>query len=161
VAKLYGSIAELKDTRPQQHPIERKLTLRAIRRGLGTMPPASATRRIASIGGGSGKLAFRLADKGHHVDLVNLTPKLIQIAQAEQARRESVSTRARLASITVSNALDNPPSPSLVKASYNAVLLLGPLYHLVNETERKNSRRKYLQTRRAWDWPHFLYFCHH
>jgi len=137
VAKLYGSIAEHEDARLQQHPMERELTLRAIRRGLATMPTAFATRRIADIGGGPGKLAFRLADEGHHVDLIDLTPELIQLAQAEQAHRESAGTRARLASITVGNALDNPPSPALAEASYDVVLLLGPLYHLVDETERK------------------------
>jgi SAM-dependent methyltransferase len=105
------------------------------------MPGASVARRIADVGGGPGTVAFALADKGHHVDLVDLTPDLIQIARAEQARRELAGSTSLLASITVGNAMD-PPSPPLAEASYDAVLLLGPLYHLLEENERKTAVEK-------------------
>jgi SAM-dependent methyltransferase len=139
VAKLYGSIAEHESARLANHPMERELTLRTVRHGLASMPAASAAKRIADVGGGPGKLAFALADDGHKVDLVDLSPDLIRLAQNEQAHRGSTGSGALLASIIVGNALDYPPSPVMTEASYDAVLLLGPLYHLLDDAERKTA----------------------
>ncbi|OAR01077.1 hypothetical protein LLEC1_05067 [Akanthomyces lecanii] len=86
VAKLYGAIAISEGTRLAEHPMERELTLRTIRAHVPSAPAA-----IADIGGGPGKLAFALADDGHLVDLVDLTPELIAKAQAEQDSRPSRS----------------------------------------------------------------------
>lgn len=142
VAKLYGKIAQFEDTRLAEHPMEREITLRTIRHNL---PPSSSTSscpvRIADIGGGPGKLAFALADDGHHVDLVDLTPDFIAMAQQEQQERQAAADedgRQRrggglLQSISVGNALHKSALPA---ASYDGVLLLGPLYHLLEERER-------------------------
>jgi len=135
VAELYGKIAEHENDRLATHPMERELTLRTIRQGLAaSTATAGSPKRIADIGGGPGKLAFALADDGHHVDLVDLSPALIRLARAEQDRRTSVGETPLLASINVGNALDIPTLP---EGTYDAVLLLGPLYHLLDETERK------------------------
>ena len=138
VAKLYGKIVEYEDSRLATHPMERELTLRAIREGLASSGTAETPRkRIADVGGGPGKLAFALADEGHHVDLVDITPELIHLAGAEQARRSSAGReQALLASISVGDALNGTALPD---GSYHAVLLLGPLYHLLEETERKQT----------------------
>lgn len=130
VAKLYNSIAEHEDSRLAEHPMERELTIRSIRDGLTSQGPG--IKRIADIGGGPGRIAFPLADDGHQVDLVDLTPGLIAIAQAEQHRRQEAGQPV-LSSLNVANVLDNP---LLESASYEAVLLLGPLYHLLDEAER-------------------------
>ncbi|OAA70082.1 Methyltransferase type 11 [Akanthomyces lecanii RCEF 1005] len=144
VAKLYGKIAASEGTRLAEHPMERELTLRTIR---AHVPPASAA--IADIGGGPGKLAFALADDGHLVDLVDLTPDLIAMAQAEQdSRRASPASSGRclLQSISVGDALHRPSS--LPAGSYDGVLLLGPLYHLLEEDERATAVRNALQLAR-------------
>ncbi|KAJ6780620.1 hypothetical protein PWT90_03504 [Aphanocladium album] len=152
VAKLYGKIASFEGTRLAEHPMEREVTLRTIRNHL---PPSSAPLRIADIGGGPGKLAFPLADDGHHVDLVDLTPDLVLMAQQEQQDRRAAASsktasrldsddgaekkkekkkgRGLLQSISVGNALHKP---ALAADSYDGVLLLGPLYHLLGEDER-------------------------
>lgn len=81
--------------------------------------------RVADIGGGPGKIAFALADEGRQVDLIDLTPDPIQLAQAEQDRRSAAGVnKPLLNSITVGNALDKPP---LAEGSYGTVLLLRPL----------------------------------
>jgi 2-polyprenyl-3-methyl-5-hydroxy-6-metoxy-1,4-benzoquinol methylase len=144
VTALYSSIAEHEKNRLANHPMERELTLRTISHHLSNVPTTTSTPlRIADIGGGPGTLSFDLASQGHHVDLVDLTPALIAIARAEQARRSACS-ESLLASITVGNALD-PPCPPLAESSYDAVLLFGPLYHLVEEKERKSAVDKALR----------------
>lgn len=132
VAKLYGRIAELENQRLADHPMEREITLRAIRKGL-VSASGTAPKRIADVGGGPGKIAFALADEGHEVDLIDLTPDLIELAKTEQHKREITGDKALLRSITVGNALDKS---RLTEDSYDAVLLLGPLYHLMEESER-------------------------
>lgn len=138
VANLYGKIADYENTRLATHPMERELTLRAIREALATSETTHAERkRIADVGGGPGKVAFALADEGHHVDLIDLSPDLIRLAGAEQDRRAaSGENPGLLASIGVGDALDRIP---LANDSYDAVLLLGPLYHLLEEPERKEA----------------------
>ncbi|KAG9495618.1 hypothetical protein J7337_012172 [Fusarium musae] len=138
VANRYGKIADYENTRLATHPMERELTLRAIRHALNTSETADTERkRIADVGGGPGKIAFALADQGHHVDLIDLSPDLIHLAELEQDQRSaSVENPALLASIIVGDALETIP---LTNDSYDAVLLLGPLYHLLEESERKQA----------------------
>lgn len=138
VANRYGKIADYENTRLATHPMERELTLRAIRQALDTSETADTERkRIADVGGGPGKIAFALADQGHHVDLIDLSPDLIRLAELEQDQRSaSAKNPALLASISVGDALEAIP---LTNDSYDAVLLLGPLYHLLEETERKKA----------------------
>jgi SAM-dependent methyltransferase len=178
VSKLYGNIAELENRRLLDHPMERELTLRAIRKALSGSPsnPTSSSKpkRIADIGGGPGKLAFLLADEGHHVDLVDLSPDLIRLAQAEQDRRRALhgitsptatdsgsnaggnktenKKPALLRSISVGNALTLDTHPVLgtdqelhADGTYDAVLLLGPLYHLLEESERATAVKQALR----------------
>ncbi|XWX01627.1 hypothetical protein V2A60_009655 [Cordyceps javanica] len=138
VAKLYGKIAASEGTRLAEHPMERELTLRTIRAHL----PAACS--VADVGGGPGKLAFALADDGHAVDLVDLTPDLVAMAQQEQEERRAAAAGGGsgggglLRSIAVGNALHAPslPQPAAPAAHYDGVLLLGPLYHLLEEGER-------------------------
>ncbi|KAH7025027.1 methyltransferase type 11 [Microdochium trichocladiopsis] len=154
VAELYGKIAESENTRLATHPMEREITLRAIRHHLSGFGSAADSRnqqkRIADVGGGPGKLAFALADEGHHVDLVDLSPGLIDLARQEQDNRRANTQgdehQALLASIGVGDALDqNLP---LAAGSYDAVLLLGPLYHLLEEAERVAAVRNALNLAR-------------
>ncbi|KND87750.1 hypothetical protein TOPH_07592 [Tolypocladium ophioglossoides CBS 100239] len=129
VSKLYGIISQHENSRLAGHPMEREITLRAIRKGLAATSP----KRIADVGGGPGKLAFALADEGHKVDLIDLSPNLIQLGQAEQDKRKAAGNKPLLESIAVGNAMDKS---ALQDESYDAVLLLGPLYHLMEESER-------------------------
>ncbi|KAG5656062.1 hypothetical protein KAF25_001632 [Fusarium avenaceum] len=138
VANRYGKIADYENTRLATHPMERELTLRAIRQALATSETSDTEqKRIADVGGGPGKIAFALADQGHHVDLIDLSRDLIRLAEIEQDKRStSAENPAILASISVGDALEAIP---LTNDSYDAVLLLGPLYHLLEEAERKKA----------------------
>jgi ubiquinone/menaquinone biosynthesis C-methylase UbiE len=86
-------------------------------------PPAT----IVDVGGGAGAYAFWLADRGYMVHLVDATPRLIGEAQRRDATRA-----IRLASCGVGDARALPFEDGLA----DGVLLLGPLYHLIDSEAR-------------------------
>lgn len=86
-----------------------------------------APGRILDVGGGSGIYSFWLASFGYELHLVDLVPKHI-----EQARARSERQNKPIAGIRVGDArrLEEPDG------SMDAVLLLGPLYHLTERQDR-------------------------
>lgn len=98
-------------------------TQEVIRRYLPT-PPAV----VLDIGGGSGPYACWLAREGYEVHLVD--PVDLHVEQAGEA--SSKQSEYPIASISLGDAR----SLRFSSMSADAVLLLGPLYHLVDETER-------------------------
>ncbi len=89
-------------------------------------PPA----RVLDVGGATGPYAFWLAEKGYHVDLVDLSPRLVEAARARNA-----SAAVPLASAEVGDARALETADS----SVDAVLCLGPLYHLTDEADRQRA----------------------
>jgi ubiquinone/menaquinone biosynthesis C-methylase UbiE len=87
------------------------------------LPEAPA--RILDIGGGPGRYAAWLAGLGYEVDLIDVVPLHI-----EQARDRAVKGADFTA--TLGNARELPSDDS----AYDAVLLLGPLYHLPDRADR-------------------------
>jgi SAM-dependent methyltransferase len=86
-------------------------------------PPA----RVLDVGGGPGAYASWLADRGYGVQLVDALPLHVEQATELAAGRFS-------AVVGDARRLDEPD------ASWDAVLLLGPLYHLL-EREGSGSPR--------------------
>jgi SAM-dependent methyltransferase len=89
------------------------------------LPPAPAT--ILDVGGGPGAYAVPLALAGYSVHLVDAMP-----LHVEQARAAAAAACAQLASTAVGDARELP----FPAGSADAVLLLGPLYHLLEAGER-------------------------
>ena len=83
---------------------------------------------VFDIGGAAGVYAFWLAERGYEVRLIDATPRLVDVA-----RKRNESTTHRLASCTVGDAraLTEPSD------SADVVLMLGPLYHLTEEKDRR------------------------
>lgn len=78
---------------------------------------------ICDIGGGVGYYADWLAAQGHRVTMVELAPKAVELAKARQtAPYKALEGDARCL-----------PIPD---ASMDAVLLMGPLYHLREKRDR-------------------------
>jgi len=102
--------------------LERERTLEILHRYL---PPPPAT--ILDVGGGAGAYACPLASLGYTVHL--LYPVPLHVKQALDASRRSARP---LASAAVGDARKLP----WAAASADAVLLLGPLYHLTAREER-------------------------
>ncbi len=114
--------------RLERHRTEFVLTCRALRRHL----PAGA--RILDVGGGPGRYAIELTQAGHKVTLLDLSQGNLDFAQSK-AKEQGVT----LDGIVHGNALDLSRFPD---ASFDAVLLMGPLYHLLEETERVQAVRE-------------------
>src|SRR5438552_2271432 len=111
--RLFGS---------QRGELERLRTQAILARYL---PPAPGV--IFDIGGAAGVYAFPLAQQGYQVHLVD--PVELHL---EQARSHAMDSGIALASVVRGDArhLD------ITSGSADAVLLLGPLYHLVGRADR-------------------------
>lgn len=91
------------------------------------------TGEICDIGGGPGRYALEMTTHGYRVTLADLSEREIALAK-EEFQRKHISAERFL----VADACD---LSELASDKYDAGLLLGPMYHLV-ESE---SRRKALQ----------------
>lgn len=90
------------------------------------LPPAPAT--VVDAGGGAGAYACWLAARGYRVHLIDPVPKHVEQARAASAQQPDHP----LASAEVGDArrLQHPDNTA------DAILLLGPLYHLVEKEDR-------------------------
>lgn len=123
IVGYYGDANEASRFRAGWFQLEHARTQELILRHL---PPAPAT--IIDVGGGGGVYACWLATRGYQVHLIDAVPKHI-----EQARAASAAQPERpLASAEVGDARRLPHPDN----SADAVLLLGPLYHLVEKQDR-------------------------
>jgi SAM-dependent methyltransferase len=98
------------------NPLERDRTQRLLERFL---PPAPA--RVADVGGGPGHYAAWLGERGYEVELLDPMP-----LHLEQAAETGV------APTVLGDARELPWRDG----SFHAVLLFGPLYHLIDREER-------------------------
>ena len=89
-------------------------------------PAAPAT--VLDIGGGPGVHALWLARRGYAVHLLDAMPRHVEQARAASAHQPETP----IASMQVGDARRLP----FADASAEVVLLLGPLYHLVDEADR-------------------------
>jgi S-adenosylmethionine-dependent methyltransferase len=86
--------------------------------------------QIFDIGGGPGRYAMYLAEKGHKVTLLDLSNRNIEIA-----KRKSYEKGIILENYIHGNAL----KLDKFEQQYDVVLLMGPLYHLIKESERRKA----------------------
>lgn len=85
---------------------------------------------IADIGGATGAFSFWLAGQGHRVSLLDLVDRHIEIAKQHE-NDNGIS----LASAIVGDARKLPFESN----SFDLVLLMGPLYHLQDKSDRLKS----------------------
>jgi SAM-dependent methyltransferase len=93
------------------------------------LPPRPAV--IADIGGGPGRYALWLASLGYQVEHRDLMPLHVTQLQVDAAAMSGIRT-----AIGDARALDLPDT------SADAVLLLGPLYHLASRADRMTAIRE-------------------
>ena len=103
--------------------LEKERTKEIILRYLGAKPA-----RILDVGGAAGVYSFWLAERKHEVHLGDASPKHI-----EQAKAINANAKSKLASVAVLDARDLGHYPD---DSIDYILLLGPLYHLVERNDR-------------------------
>lgn len=126
VEQFYDGFAAKEWERLARHRTEFAVTMRALREWL---PPAPAT--ILDIGGGPGRYSIALTQLGYDVTLLDLSQGNLAFAR-EKASEAGVTLR----NFVHGNALDLSAFPT---RSFDAVLLMGPLYHLLEESERRRA----------------------
>lgn len=109
--------------RLDQDPLERARTWDILDRHL---PPPPGV--VLDVGGAAGAYAFGLAERGYAVHLVD--PVHLHVEQALEASAARATGRLASATIGDARALDRP------EAGVDALLMLGPLYHLLQRTDR-------------------------
>jgi len=90
------------------------------------LPAAPAT--VLDVGGAAGAYAFWLAELGYSVHLIDAVSRLVEIA-----RTRNEHAAYRLAACCV----DDARALSELDNSADVVLLLGPLYHLIDKRDRQ------------------------
>jgi len=85
--------------------------------------------RIIEIGAGTGRYSHALAQQGYAVDSVELLEGHIEVFKKNTQPGENIT-------ITQGNALD---LSTFADETYDVVLLLGPMYHLYTENDKKTA----------------------
>ena len=129
---FYDQYAQREWERLARHKTEFAVTNRALQEHL---PPPPA--RIVDIGGGPGRYTIALAQLGYHVTLVDLSRTSLSLA-AEKA----ADAQVEIDQLIYANALDLGVIPN---STYQAAIIMGPLYHLLEHKERVQALREALR----------------
>ena len=113
---------------PYEGAIEQEIHRRAFEE---LLPPSG---RVLDLGGGPGRWTIWLAQRGYRVVLGDLSPRMLEIA-----RRELAKAAVEAESVLELDACDLGCFPD---QSFDAVLALGPFYHLVDAADRVRAARE-------------------
>jgi ubiquinone/menaquinone biosynthesis C-methylase UbiE len=128
IEEYYDSLAETEWRRLDWHKMEFAIYRRTMQEFI------SSGSAILDCGGGPGRYSFELAKAGHRVTLFDLSKANINLA-----RRKSVELGISLEGYHQGNALD---LSRFANQSYDVVLLMGPMYHLLDVNERRQAIRE-------------------
>ncbi|HZW49820.1 MAG TPA: class I SAM-dependent methyltransferase [Bacillota bacterium] len=130
VQQYYDEHVEAEWNRLERHPFEFALTIRMLDEYI---KPGES---VLDIGGGPGRYALYYAKKGCQVTLVDLSAEnvkfALQLSSAQSLDLTALAGDARYVD-------------RLVQGSYDHVLLMGPLYHLMQEEDRIKAVQAALQ----------------
>jgi S-adenosylmethionine-dependent methyltransferase len=126
VQAAYDEDPEREWQRLDRHRTEFAVTLRAMGDYL-PAPPA----RVLDVGGGPGRYAIELAQRGYEVTLFDLSAACLQTA-----RERAMAAGVTLAAVEQGTATDLGRYPD---EAFDAVLLMGPLYHLLEHERRRQA----------------------
>jgi S-adenosylmethionine-dependent methyltransferase len=129
IAAFYDRGVEEEDSRLERSQLEYDLTWRYLTRYL---PPSGS---ILEIGAATGRYTLALCRQGYSVTAVDLSAALLERCQQRLAA-ERLKGQARL---IVADARDLRAVPD---TAFDAVLLMGPLYHLILEEDRRQALRQ-------------------
>jgi len=130
IAQYYAEFAEQERLNSGMGQLEFERTKSILRRFLPT-PPAV----IVDVGGGTGPYCFWLAELGYETHLVDYSERLVELCRTRILANPQ-QPRPRSAEVGDARSLVQPD------ASCDAVLMLGPLYHLVQRGDRLQAVRE-------------------
>jgi ubiquinone/menaquinone biosynthesis C-methylase UbiE len=123
-----GSVNQEHD-RLERHQLERDVTWRYLDKYL---PPYGS---ILDIGAATGAYTIPLARKGYRVTAVDISPKLLEMCKKRVAEEG-------LEGKVTCHVADARNLASVPDTNFDAVLMMGPLYHLVLEEDRKTALKE-------------------
>jgi SAM-dependent methyltransferase len=126
VERYYDDNADKEWLRLERDRIEFAVSLRVLDDHLPT-PPA----RVLDVGGGPGRYAIELARRGYAVTLADISAAELEVAGS--AAKEACVT---LDGIVRADARD---LAAFDDGAFDAVILMGPLYHLLDEDDRRSA----------------------
>lgn len=124
IATYYNNNLHGEHDRLVRHQLEYDLTWRYLDKHL----PSSGT--ILEVGAATGRYTLELARRGYRITAVDLSPVELDICRGNLTA-EGVENQVEL---VVADARD---LRQITGREFDAVLLMGPLYHLVQEADRK------------------------
>ena len=136
IAAFYNSDPEKEHDRLARHQLEYELTWRYLDQYL----PAQGS--ILEVGAASGRYTLEFAKRGYTVTAVDLSAVLIEECR-KRIVAEGVEKRVRL---VVADARD---LGEVTEMGFDAALLMGPLYHLIEEADRKVALKEAFNRLRA------------
>ena len=136
IAEYYSSNPEGEHDRLEQHQLEYDLTWRYLDQFL----PSQGT--ILEVGAATGRYTLELAKRGYTLTAVDLSAALIEECRINLVEK-GLASRVRL---VVADARD---LSEVTEKRFDAVLLMGPLYHLIVEADRKLALKEAFDRLRA------------
>jgi S-adenosylmethionine-dependent methyltransferase len=136
IAEFYSSDPEREHSRLERHQLEYDLTWRYLNQYL----PSQGT--ILEVGAATGRYTLELAKRGYTLTAVDLSAALIEKC-GKSLVDEGLASRVQL---VVADARD---LCKVTEKRFDAVLLMGPLYHLVVEADRKLALKEAFDRLRA------------
>ena len=129
IAAYYNNDPERENSRLERHQLEFDLTWRYLTQYLTTQG------NILEIGAATGRYTLGLAKRGYRVTAVDMSENLLEIAR-KRIQEEGVEEQVSLIHA------DARDLKGITKKDFDAVLLMGPLYHLVEEADRKTALKE-------------------
>ena len=129
IALYYDKSQESEHSRLDRHQLEHDLTWGYLNQYL----PSHGT--ILEIGSATGKYTLELARRGYHITAVDLSKILLENCR-ENIAREGLDKQVQFVLADARNLGEIPQN------EFDAVLLMGPLYHLILETDRKTALKE-------------------
>ena len=129
IAAYYNNDPEREHSRLERHQLEYDLTWRYLNQYL----PKQGC--ILEIGAATGRYTVELAKRGYTVTAVDMSTGLLDESKKRIAE-EKLDNRVKFI------AADARDLSAMVERNFDAVLLMGPLYHLVDESDRKTALKE-------------------
>lgn len=129
IERFYDNNTQKEWERLDRHRMEFAITLKAFNQYLPS-PPI----KILDIGGGPGRYSITLSKMGHRVTLVDLSLNCLKFARVKAEESE-----VKIDDYVQCNAIE---LPMITDESFDSVLLMGPLYHLLKLGDRKKAVRE-------------------
>jgi SAM-dependent methyltransferase len=129
IAHYYDANGEAEHARLDAHQLEYDLTWRYLEHFL---PPRG---RILEVGCATGRYTLELARRGYELTSVDLSPGLLQACRANLTAA-GLDGRVQLVEADARNL------EAVVRTDFDAVLVMGPLYHLIVEADRVQALRE-------------------